>query len=76
VLRGHTSTPRTPGPAGADASIVRRTQMALSAAGEPAVHFSARFGVPSAYYAAVAVVVGGTMMALAKYPWGRALLLK
>jgi hypothetical protein len=50
--------------------------MALSAAGEPAVHFTARFGVPSAYYAAVAVVVGGTMMALAKHSWGRALLLR
>jgi len=61
---------------GADASIVRRTQAALAAAGEPAVHFTARFGVPSAYYAAVAVLVGGTLMALAKHGWGRAILLK
>lgn len=61
---------------GADASVVRRTQAALAAAGEPAVHFAARFAVPSAYYAAVAVAVGGAMMALAKHSWGRALLLK
>ena len=61
---------------GADASVVRRTQAALAAAGEPPVHFSARFGVPSAYYAAVAVAVGGALMTLAKHAWGRALLLR
>lgn len=50
--------------------------MALSAAGEPAVHFAARFAVPTAYYAAVAVVVGGALMTLSKHAWGRSLLLK
>ncbi|GBF92594.1 hypothetical protein Rsub_05208 [Raphidocelis subcapitata] len=61
---------------GADASVVRRTQMALGARGEPAVHFSARFAVATRYYAAVAVVVGATLMTLAKHGWGRALLLR
>lgn len=61
---------------GADAAIVRRTQSALSAAGEPAVHFSARFAVPSAYAAGLFVAYGGLMMFLCKFSWGRALLLR
>lgn len=58
------------------AAGLAHTQMALTAAGEPAVHFNARFAVSSAYYAAVAVVVGGAMLSLAKTAWGRDLLLK
>ncbi|KAI8477053.1 MAG: Saccharopine dehydrogenase-domain-containing protein [Monoraphidium minutum] len=61
---------------GADASVVRRTQAALAAAGERPVHFAARFAAPGAYYAAVAVGVGGALMGLAKVAWGRALLLR
>lgn len=65
-----------PAPAGADAAIVRRTQAAIAAAGEPAVHFSARFSLPSAWAAALFVAYGGLMVALARFSWGRALLLR
>ncbi|WIA42239.1 hypothetical protein OEZ86_008256 [Tetradesmus obliquus] len=61
---------------GADAAIVRRTQAAIAAAGEPAVHFSARFSLPSAWAAALFVAYGGLMVALARFSWGRALLLR
>jgi hypothetical protein len=50
--------------------------MSLAAAGEAPVNFTARFSVPSVYYTALAVVIGGLMMSLAKYAWGRALLLR
>lgn len=62
--------------AGADVAIVRRTQSALSAAGEPAVHFAARFAVPSTPALVQFVLFGAAMMTLAKWSWGRALLLK
>jgi hypothetical protein len=61
---------------GADASIVRRTQAAIAAAGEPAVYFSARFALSSAAAAAQFVVFGGLMMVLCRFGWGRALLLR
>jgi hypothetical protein len=62
--------------AGADVAIIRRTQSALSAAGEPAVHFSARFAVPSTPTLVQFLLFGAVMMTLAKWSWGRALLLK
>lgn len=62
--------------AGADVAIVRRTQSALSAAGEPAVHFAARFAVPSTPALVQFLLFGAVMMTLAKWSWGRALLLK
>jgi hypothetical protein len=65
-----------PAPAGADAAIVRCTQAALAAAGEPPVHFTARFAVPSAFTAGLFVVYGGLMMFLCRFSWGRALLLR
>lgn len=68
--------PATAAAAGADVAIVRRTQSALSAAGEPAVHFSARFAAPSTPTMLRFVVYGALMMTLAKWGWGRALLLK
>ena len=62
--------------AGADASVVRRTQAHLQAAGRPPVHFTARFLLANRYYAYLTAAVGLTMAALAKYSWGRALLLR
>ncbi|KAF8054984.1 Sccpdh [Scenedesmus sp. PABB004] len=62
---------------GADASVVRRTQSALAAAGEPAVHFTARFTVPSAWAAVQFVFWAGLVFStLCKAAWGRALLLR
>jgi hypothetical protein len=62
--------------AGADVAIVRRTQSALSAAGEPAVHFAARFAAGGMSAMLRFVLYGAVMMTLAKWSWGRALLLK
>lgn len=62
--------------AGADAAVVRRTQAALSAAGEPAVHFTARFALASRLSALLTVVLGAVMSLLAKSAWGRGLLLR
>ena len=62
--------------AGADASVVRRTQAHLQAAGRPPVYFAARFLLANRYYAYLTAAVGLTMAALAKYSWGRALLLR
>lgn len=62
--------------AGADASVVRRTQAALAAAGERPVHFGARFTVGSHWGVAVAAVVGGIMQMLAGSAWGRWALLR
>jgi hypothetical protein len=61
--------------AGADASVVRRTQSALSAAGLPAVHFSVRFAVPSRLALLRFLGYGGLMSLLASWSWGRRLLL-
>jgi hypothetical protein len=61
---------------GADASIVRRTQSALSAAGEPAVHFGVRFVVGGLTSLLRFVAYGGLVTGLARWAWGRALLLR
>ena len=62
---------------GADASVVRRTQTKLCASGQLApVHFTARFLLASRFYAYLTAVVGVIMATLAKYTWGRSLLLR
>ena len=61
---------------GADASVVRRTQARFQAAGQPTVHFTARFLLASRYYAYLTAVVGLTMASLSKYAWGRSLMLR
>lgn len=68
----HLSTPLS----GADASVVRRTQARLQAAGKPTVHFTARFLLASRYYAYLTAVVGLVMASLSKYAWGRSLMLR
>ena len=56
--------------------MVRRTQVALARAGEPPVHFAARFAVTNYMYAVVAGVVFSVLQSLARFSWGRQLLLR
>uniref|UniRef100_A0A7R9YR15 Saccharopine dehydrogenase NADP binding domain-containing protein n=1 Tax=Chlamydomonas euryale TaxID=1486919 RepID=A0A7R9YR15_9CHLO len=61
---------------GADAAVVRRTQRALAARGQPPVHFTVRFQMQRLTTCYLAGAVGASMSALAGHAWGRALLLK
>jgi hypothetical protein len=63
------------GPAGSDASIVRRTQAGLAACGEPSVHFAAYFTIATAYWLEVISFFGTIMQILSQSYFGRALLL-
>eukprot|EP00955_Chlamydomonas_euryale_P017305 184744-Chlamydomonas_euryale.AAC.1 len=69
----HTFAPHS---AGADAAVVRRTQRALAARGQPPVHFTVRFQMQRLTTCYLAGAVGASMSALAGHAWGRALLLK
>ncbi len=66
---------------GADASIVRRTQRALvaagsaAAAGAPVVDYAAYVTLPSRWAVLCMAVMGTVFGALASWRWGRALLL-
>ena len=51
-------------------------QAILQAAGQPPVHFTARFLMPSQYYAYLTAFVGTLMYTLANSAFGRWLLLK
>ena len=51
-------------------------QAILHAAGQPPVHFTARFLMPSQYYAYLTAFVGTLMYTLANSAFGRWLLLK
>ncbi|CAG9467833.1 unnamed protein product [Pedinophyceae sp. YPF-701] len=61
---------------GADASVVRRTMAVRAARGQPAVKFVANFLVPSAYAAGQFVVFGGLFGLMARFAFGRSLLLR
>mmetsp|Transcript_30433 Transcript_30433/g.67516 ORF Transcript_30433/g.67516 Transcript_30433/m.67516 type:complete len:431 (-) Transcript_30433:552-1844(-) len=60
---------------GADASVVKRTQAALEAGGEPSVHFTARFVLASRYHTYLTALTGTMLGLLAKTSWGRSMLL-
>lgn len=61
---------------GADASVIRRSQAAIQASGEPPVSCSVRFTLTSRYYVFKAMLVGAAMAVLARFSWGRFLLLR
>lgn len=75
---------------GSDASVVKRTQRSLVAAGAaragkgsgalddapPPIAYGAYFTLPSRWAVAMAMLVGGVMQTLAQWQWGRALLLR
>mmetsp|Transcript_1486 Transcript_1486/g.2621 ORF Transcript_1486/g.2621 Transcript_1486/m.2621 type:complete len:426 (-) Transcript_1486:380-1657(-) len=61
---------------GADASIVRRTQAALSAQGMQCAHYTAMFTAGSRWSVFLFGIFGSIFMKLAGTPWGRSLLLR
>ncbi|KAK9816589.1 hypothetical protein WJX72_002324 [[Myrmecia] bisecta] len=60
---------------GADASVVKRTQAALAARGQPAVHYAAYMTVPSRWVLFLIGFFGAILQKLANSSFGRALLL-
>jgi hypothetical protein len=60
---------------GSDASVVKRTNAALAAAGKPAHHSAVYLTLPSRYATGLFTCFGAIFMLLAKQSWGRRLLL-
>ena len=61
---------------GSDASVVRRTNTALAAAGKPAFHCAVYMTLPSRFSLFLFTLFGGIFSVLARYRWGRAVLLR
>ena len=61
--------------AGADASVVRRTQAKLGAQHKPTVHYSAYFTVPTYFTFLLFAFFGKLLETLARFSWGRRALL-
>ncbi len=62
--------------AGADASVVKRTQAVLAARKEPATAYAAYLTVRSYWSVLLMYFFGGIMQQLCTRPWGRNLLLR
>ena len=62
--------------AGADASVVRRSMSARASQGLPVAHYLAFFTIASKFNLILFFVLGAVCSTLARFAWGRMLLLK
>eukprot|EP01026_Neomeris_dumetosa_P063679 TRINITY_DN6047_c0_g2_i9.p1 TRINITY_DN6047_c0_g2~~TRINITY_DN6047_c0_g2_i9.p1 ORF type:complete len:279 (-),score=26.34 TRINITY_DN6047_c0_g2_i9:248-1084(-) len=61
---------------GADAAVVRRSEMYFMSKGKPAVHYIANVAVASTFFAFILAIFGMLFNLLAQFNWGRSLLLR
>eukprot|EP01025_Chloroclados_australasicus_P062016 TRINITY_DN8144_c0_g1_i6.p1 TRINITY_DN8144_c0_g1~~TRINITY_DN8144_c0_g1_i6.p1 ORF type:complete len:415 (+),score=37.65 TRINITY_DN8144_c0_g1_i6:171-1415(+) len=61
---------------GADAAVVRRSEAYFAQKGKNPIYYSANVSIPSTFFAFVMAFMGLIIFTLAKFQWGRSVLLK